>query len=52
MVLVYMAGNLAMKSATTPILAPLRFPPRADHNGGLCCVLTLACGLLQQLCSG
>jgi len=48
MVLVYMAGNLAMKSATTPILRHFGFRRVLTTNGALCVVTLLACGLLQQ----
>lgn len=48
MVLVYMAGNLAMKSATTPILRHFGFRRVLTVNGALCVVTLLACGLLQQ----
>ena len=48
MVLVYMAGNLAMKSATTPILRHFGFRRVLTVNGALCVVSLAACGLLQQ----
>ena len=48
MVLVYMAGNLAMKSATTTILRRFGFRRVLTSNGALCVVTLLACGLLQQ----
>ena len=48
MVLVYMAGNLAMKSATTTILRQFGFRRVLTSNGALCVVTLLACGLLQQ----
>ena len=48
MVLVYMAGNLAMKSATTTILRHFGFRRVLTVNGALCVVSLAACGLLQQ----
>ena len=48
MVLVYMAGNLAMKSATTPILRHFGFRRVLTVNGALCAITLFACGLLQQ----
>jgi EmrB/QacA subfamily drug resistance transporter len=48
MVLVYMAGNLAMKSATTTILRHFGFRRVLVGNGALCVLTLLACGLLQQ----
>ncbi|MBS1227900.1 MAG: transporter [Proteobacteria bacterium] len=48
MVLVYMAGNLAMKSATTTILRCFGFRRVLTVNGALCVVTLAACGLLQQ----
>ena len=48
MVRVYMAGNLAMKSATTPILRHFGFRRVLTVNGALCVVSLAACGLLQQ----
>jgi EmrB/QacA subfamily drug resistance transporter len=47
MLLVYMAGNLAMKSATTPILHRFRFRDVILVNGVLCVASLIACGLLS-----
>jgi EmrB/QacA subfamily drug resistance transporter len=47
MVLVYMAGNLAMKSATTPILRRFGFRRVLTTNGALCALTLFACGMLQ-----
>ena len=47
MVLVYMAGNLAMKSATTTILRHFGFRRVLISNGVLCVLTLLACGLLR-----
>ncbi len=46
MVLVYMAGNLLMKSATTPILRRFGFRKVLTVNGALCAITLLACGML------
>jgi EmrB/QacA subfamily drug resistance transporter len=48
MLLVYMAGNLAMKSATTPILHRFAFRRVILLNGILCAGTLLACGLLSR----
>ena len=48
MVLIYMAGNLAMKSATTTILRHFGFRRVLTVNGALCVITLAACGLLQQ----
>ena len=48
MLLVYMAGNLAMKSVTTPILHRFAFRRVILLNGALCATTLLACGLLSQ----
>jgi EmrB/QacA subfamily drug resistance transporter len=47
MLLVYMAGNLAMKSVTTPILRRCAFRDVIRVNGMLCVVSLVACGLLS-----
>jgi EmrB/QacA subfamily drug resistance transporter len=47
MLLVYMAGNLAMKSVTTPILRRFAFRDVIRVNGMLCVVSLVACGLLS-----
>ena len=47
MLLVYMAGNLAMKSITTPILRRFGFRDVIRVNGVLCVVSIVACGLLS-----
>ncbi len=47
LVLVYMAGNLLMKSATTPILRRFGFRKVLTTNAALCVATLLACGLLQ-----
>jgi EmrB/QacA subfamily drug resistance transporter len=47
MVLVYMGGNLAMKSATTPILQRFGFRDVIRVNGMLCAASLVACGLLS-----
>jgi EmrB/QacA subfamily drug resistance transporter len=47
MLLVYMAGNLAMKSTTTPILHRFGFRDVIRVNGVLCVVSLVACGLLS-----
>ena len=46
MVLVYMAGNLAMKSVTTPILHRYSFRAVILVNGVLCALSLAACGFL------
>lgn len=48
MVLVYMAGNLAMKSATTAILRRFGFRRVLITNGALCVLTLIACGLLRS----
>jgi EmrB/QacA subfamily drug resistance transporter len=47
MLLVYMAGNLAMKGATTPILRRYGFRNVLTANGILCVMSLIACGLLS-----
>ncbi len=47
MLLVYMAGNLAMKSVTTPILHRFGFRDVIRVNGMLCVACLVACGLLS-----
>ena len=47
MLLVYMAGNLAMKSITTPILHRFGFRDVIRVNGTLCVASLVACGLLS-----
>jgi EmrB/QacA subfamily drug resistance transporter len=47
MVLVYMGGNLAMKSATTPILRRFGFRDVIGVNGMLCVASLVACGFLS-----
>ncbi len=47
MVLVYMAGNLAMKSATTPILRRFGFRRVLTTNAALCAATLFACGMLR-----
>lgn len=46
MLLVYMAGNLAMKSLTTPILRRFGFRNVLRVNGFLCVASLIACGTL------
>ncbi|MDR3221725.1 MAG: MFS transporter [Candidatus Accumulibacter sp.] len=46
MVLVYMAGNLMMKSATTTVLHRFGFRRVLTVNGALCTATLVACGLL------
>ncbi|MGE5668804.1 MAG: MFS transporter [Betaproteobacteria bacterium] len=46
MLLVYMAGNLAMKSVTTPILRQFGFRNVLRANGILCVASLVACGTL------
>ena len=45
MLLVYMGGNLAMKSATTPVLRRFGFRRVLTVNGLLCAAAMAACGL-------
>jgi EmrB/QacA subfamily drug resistance transporter len=47
MLLVYMSGNLAMKSITTPILRRFGFRDVIRVNGALCVASLVACGLLS-----
>jgi len=47
MVLVYMAGNLSMKSVTTPILRRFGFRDVIRVNGALCAASLLGCALLS-----
>jgi EmrB/QacA subfamily drug resistance transporter len=47
MLLAYMAGNLAMKSVTTPILRRFAFRDVIKVNGMLCVASLVACGLLS-----
>ena len=47
MLLVYMAGNLSMKSMTTPILHRFGFRDVIRVNGTLCALSIFACGLLS-----
>jgi len=49
MLLVYMGGNLAMKSVTTPILRRFGFRDVLRTNGILCVASLVACGMLSQL---
>jgi len=49
MLLVYMSGNLAMKSVTTPILRRFGFRDVLRVNGILCVASLVACGTLSQL---
>jgi EmrB/QacA subfamily drug resistance transporter len=49
MLLVYMAGNLAMKSVTTPILRRFAFRDVIRVNGMLCVGSLVACGLLSPV---
>jgi EmrB/QacA subfamily drug resistance transporter len=51
MLLVYMAGNLAMKSFTTPILHRFGFRNVVAVNGALCVATLVACGLLSPASS-
>ena len=48
MLLVYMSGNLAMKSVTTPILRRFGFRDVLRVNGVLCVASLIACGMLSQ----
>ena len=47
LLLVYMAGNLAMKSVTTPLLRRFGFRDVIRVNGTLCAAALVACGLLS-----
>ena len=47
MLLVYMAGNLAMKSVTTPILHRFGFRDVIRWNGALCVASLIGCGLFS-----
>ncbi len=47
MVLVYMSGNLSMKSITTPLLHRFGFRDVIRVNGALCVLSLVACGLLS-----
>ena len=47
MLLVYMAGNLAMKSVTTPLLHRFGFRDVIRVNGALCVLSLVACGMLS-----
>ena len=47
MLLVYMAGNLAMKSATTTVLRRFGFRRVLWVNGALCTMTLFACGLIS-----
>ena len=47
MLLVYMAGNLAMKSVTTPILHRWSFRDVIRVNGTLCVAALVGCGFLS-----
>ena len=49
MLLVYMSGNLAMKSVTTPILRRFGFRDVLRVNGIVCVASLIACGMLSQL---
>ncbi len=51
MLLVYMAGNLAMKSVTTPILRRFGFRNVLRVNGALCVASLIACGMLSPVTS-
>ena len=51
MLLVYMAGNLAMKSVTTPVLRRFAFREVIRVNGLLCAASLVACGLLTPALS-
>jgi EmrB/QacA subfamily drug resistance transporter len=48
MLLVYMLGNLAMKSVTTPTLRRFGFRDVILVNGILCVASLIACGMLSQ----
>jgi EmrB/QacA subfamily drug resistance transporter len=47
MLLVYMSGNLAMKSVTTPILHRFSFRNVIQVNGVLCALSLVACAMLS-----
>ncbi|RTQ34351.1 MFS transporter [Variovorax gossypii] len=47
MLLVYMAGNLAMKSATTAVLRRYGFRNVLTVNGAICAATLFGCGLLS-----
>jgi len=47
MLLVYMSGNLAMKSVTTPILHRFSFRNVIQVNGALCALALVACAMLS-----
>jgi EmrB/QacA subfamily drug resistance transporter len=47
MLLVYMGGNLAMKSVTTPVLRRFGFRSVLRTNGALCVASLAACGALR-----
>ena len=47
MLLVYMVGNLAMKSVTTPLLHRFGFRDVIRVNGALCALSLIACGMLS-----
>ena len=47
MLLIYMAGNLAMKSVTTPILRRFGFRDVLRLNGALCVASLIACAFLR-----
>ena len=49
MLLVYMAGNLSMKSVTTPILRRFGFRDVLRLNGVICVASLIACGMLSPL---
>ncbi|MBK8738689.1 MAG: MFS transporter [Betaproteobacteria bacterium] len=49
MLLVYMSGNLAMKSVTTPILHRWSFRNVIRVNGTLCVAALVGCGFLSPL---
>ncbi len=49
MLLVYMGGNLVMKSVTTPILRRFGFRDVLRVNGTLCVISLIACGTLSPL---
>ena len=49
MLLVYMSGNLAMKSVTTPILRLFGFRNVLLVNGMICVVSLVACGMLAPV---
>jgi len=49
MLLVYMVGNLAMKSVTTPLLHRFGFRDVIRVNGVLCAASLVACGMLSPV---